>query len=226
MNRVAPFIPRLLIGGFALFLLFALFILSPWWPVPHTISDRINLAQLVVETAGFSLALMAGIFAAWEFRRSQLRPSLRLFLYDRARKTTGDTLVTTKDRNKNVLFDIYISNDGLAVARFVKIRIFFTAAPLFAEPPLELLSGPLEEYWDYKEVAGAREFVFDGKDQYVCHPKDSEELGPFKLFIGVEHQYRHSPYKVAYFISADRMKEQVGHFVFRVVESTEYTAEA
>jgi len=123
----------LLIGAFALSLLLALFILSPWWPLPHTTSDRINLAQLVIETAGFSLALLAGIFAAWEFRRSQLRPSLQLSLADRARKEMADSFVTTKDRDKFVPFDIVIRNTGAAVARFVKVQITFAGEPLFGQ---------------------------------------------------------------------------------------------
>lgn len=229
MNRMAPFVPRLLIGAFALSLLLALFILSPWWPLLHTTSDRINLAQLVIETAGFFLALMAGIFAAWEFRRSQFRPSLRLLLYDRKRTELGDSLVTTKDCNKAVPFDIRIHNEGRAVARFVKVEILFIGKPLFAKPSTTmgilrsptLVSSSLAEYWHYEDIDQGRRFIFEGRDGYVCHPGTIETLGSYELSIAVEDQYSRSPEAVFYSILADRMDFRGGLFEFHVIEPAE-----
>lgn len=234
-DRIGPFISRLLIAAFALSLLVALFILSPWWSLSpwsgllKETSDRINLAQLVIETAGFSLALTAGIFAASEFRRSQLRPSLHLLLHDRERDRIRDSLVTTKDRNKLVPFDIYIHNTGHAAARFVKVRILFIGKPLFAKPSTRmgslrspnLLSCPLGEYWNWKDTDKGRHFVFDGKDEYVCHPGSLEILGSFELSIEVEHQYSGSYGAAPYWISADGMSTQSRAFLFTVIEPRE-----
>ena len=230
MNRIAPFVPRLLIGLFAAAVLIALFILlSPWWPLPHTISDRINLAELVIETAGFSLALFAGIFAAWEFRRSQLGPSLHLSLYDPKRDKTGDSLVTTKDRKKSVPFHIQIHNTGPVVARFVKVHIPFVGKPLFArDHPMwalvrspELARCPHQEYWHGQDLEAGRAFIFDGKDEYVLHPQSGDLLGLFTLSIEVAHQYPGSPCRVSYQIFADRMSPQSGSFTFQVIEPSE-----
>lgn len=135
---------------------------------------------------------MAGIFAAWEFRRSQLRPSLQLLLHDRKRDKMGASLVTTKDRNKSVPFDIYIRNTGPAVARFVRINILFAGEPLFFRPPSittyrhrwPLLGPrPLKEYWQPQDLAMGTAFIFDGKDEYVCHPGAEDMLGSFQLSI-------------------------------------------
>ncbi|MGB5933527.1 MAG: hypothetical protein WBH57_10735 [Anaerolineae bacterium] len=61
----------------------------------------------------------------------------------------GASLVTTKDRNKSVPFDIYIRNTGPAVARFVRINILFAGEPLFFRPPQSRRIATVGHYWDH-----------------------------------------------------------------------------
>ncbi|MGB5933528.1 MAG: hypothetical protein WBH57_10740 [Anaerolineae bacterium] len=69
-------------------------------------------------------------------------------------------------------------------------------------------------------------FIFDGKDEYVCHPGAEDMLGSFQLSIEAGYQYAGSPYEVSYFVSADRISPLKGIFEFRVIEPPEQTAQA
>lgn len=228
MSRIAPFTPYLLIGAFALSLLIALFILSPWWFLSPW-SDLLRNASDRIAAAGFFPVLIAAIFAAWQFRQSQLRPSLHLSLYDLKRDKLGDSLVTTKDCNKSVPFHIRIHNTGPVVARFVKVHIAFVGKPLFArDHPMwalvrspELLPCPLKKYWHCQDHEMGRAFIFDGKDEWVLHPKTRDLLGSFALSVAVESQYPRSPYLVSYQIFADRMTPRKDTFIFQVIEPPE-----
>ena len=92
-------------------------------------SDRIGLAQLVMEVTG----VFAILLAVWEFSKAQRKPKLELFMEDKndaPGKFTKRILhdISSRPHAHTFRFDLWLDNSGDAPARWINIKLSYLSS--------------------------------------------------------------------------------------------------
>lgn len=198
-----------------------------WLLLPLTVDNRIELSQLIVELAGFSVAIFAAAYAAQQFIQSQRMPDLTLFLQSPAYKDGGlvTELVSELEDSPGVYgvtcpFFILLDNShGNGAARYVCVDIEITGFLIVRQEPWESLEerhikldddSPYKAYWtinyDYDDFVWR--FRFNGGADFICYAHDRVTIG--KFWVPAPKAWLPIQLALNYHIRAEGMRPKVG----------------
>lgn len=184
-------------------------------PIPDNISDRIGLAQLVIESAG----LVAIGFAVWEFNKANSSSEIKLYISDKEKLyfSTGGfhhpVIEGTKDITTH--FSLWLDNIGRKEARFIKVKLHISViADVNIDVILHRSTNPLIEKWAKKADPPGIVYAFNGGEDFILYnrPKQVkllhewiEEIGHFELKLSSRSDYSLSnlSFPILYFVQTD-----------------------
>ena len=203
-------------------------------PIPFTIADseRIGLAQLVIETAG----LVAVGFAVWEFSKAQRRPKLDLWLsiHEPSNSLFSPTKELTdklhRPSSHRFRFHIVLENYGKSIARWVKGSLVLTEPGNNIQCHFKLASNDSQKFWDPPQGDPSWLHKFDGRESFIIYSEERGEkhrfgecelLGTFEISVADfdGNALRLQELTIHYSIKADGVEEITGKFLLHLSEN-------
>ncbi|KAA3643079.1 MAG: hypothetical protein DWQ07_21415 [Chloroflexi bacterium] len=190
-------------------------------------NDRVGIVQLLFEIAG----VLALIFAALEFRKSQRKPKLDLGLSNRSLDHPEFEILKEYDYlvdrvNWPIRFHTVLENYGDALGRWIKIKLSLRNSNPNYSIRFYKESEDTDNYWKPTGDNPAFTHYFDGKDSFVHYSKNRTQnnpgechiLGDFRISV-VDQRTGQIPdcsLILDYSIKADGMDEVNGILTMRI----------
>lgn len=226
MSDLFKAIAIILIAFFLLALSASCWIMSPWGAYNYTISERIGVAQWLVEAGGFTLTFAAGMLAAWQLYLAQRKPSLDIILYSYSPRAIqhGKTLDVELDANDRFPFKVLLHNSEPVPAEHVQFRMT-VVRNVIAEPrgparwkfKIELdQNSPFFAKWQMANVDSISEdelLTFSGGDDFISEGTDI--IGSFILHA-LTRGDRVERFFASYTLKAKGMHLREGEVFFRL----------